>query len=229
MSASSRIRNLFKTQKEWDAFVETVARAALMAYFDPNGSPIKKGAGGHAHGDEHRAAWTQFGDMKENNQRRSAVREVERVLLAEAADEDRSSSGGAGGPSGGAGSPEFEASPGWWQPEVKITGGEWSTKLPEGRSAPHIRQGRVFGIFHDDNDNLTPFRIFYVDDKHAGMGPIYSSHGVWSLDFFTPDGNGIVVNDDEPDDGEYDNPPLSVGGPYRLRFRKISEPGKAGR
>jgi hypothetical protein len=215
MSAPVRIRKEFRTRDEWDAFVERVARAALMAYFDPNPSPVKTGAADQE-GSGHRDRWSQFEDMKQNKQRRDAALAVKSVLQSDAHDDEPSSSSGSptsGSPSGAAN--QYEASPGWWQPEVKIEGSKWSTKIPPGRSVPHRRQGRVFGLSHTD-DNLTPFQIFYVDDKHAGMGPIYKAHGVWSLDFFTPDGTGIVVNDD--DDARFD------GGPYRLRFRKISEP-----
>lgn len=113
------------------------------------------------------------------------------------------------------------ASPGMWQPEVQVTeGGPWTTKIPSGYGRPLTRKDtsapkgyRVFGIFVDAG-NLRTFPIYYVDDKHAGMGPITSSHGVWSLDFFPADGNGIVVNDD--DQGIH-------GRPYRLRFRKTSD------
>ncbi len=110
---------------------------------------------------------------------------------------------------------EFEASPGLWQPEVQVTnGGAWTITIPKEYGRPTIRDGRVFGIFVDDARNLERFRIHYIDDQHAGMGNPYESHGIWSLDFFNPDGTGIVVNNDDE---------RMHGRPYKLRFRKIAE------
>jgi hypothetical protein len=190
-----RIQKEFRTREEWDTFVESVARAALVAYFKPNGAPVTTGAGGHP-GTGHRAMWSAFEDMKQDGTRRNTVREVERALRGEADDEAES----------------FEPRPGWWQPEVQI-GGEWLREIPPGYSVPFLREGRPFAISHDDG-KLKPFKVFYVDEEFAGMGQLYTAHGVWSLDFFNP--NGVVVNDG--DRGE------CLGGQYILRFKKIPEP-----